>query len=34
MSSPLENKVVVITGTGRVIGKAIAISYASNGAKV
>ena len=34
MSSDLENKVAVITGAGRRIGKAIAISYAANGAKV
>lgn len=34
MSNTLENKVTVITGAGRGIGKAIAISYAANGAKV
>ena len=34
MSSDLENKIAVITGAGRGIGKAIAISYATNGARV
>lgn len=34
MCGSLENKVAVITGAGRGIGKAIAISYAANGAKV
>lgn len=33
MSMPLENKVAVITGAGRGIGRAIALSYAENGAK-
>lgn len=34
MGYDLENKVAVITGAGRGIGRAIAISYAENGAKV
>lgn len=34
MRKALENKVAVITGAGRGIGKAIAIAYANNGAKV
>lgn len=34
MKGELENKVAVITGAGRGIGRAIAISYAANGAKV
>lgn len=34
MSRPLENKVVAITGAGRGIGKAIAISYVTNGGKI
>lgn len=34
MSSDLKNKVAVITGAGRGIGRAIAIAYAKNGAKV
>jgi 3-oxoacyl-[acyl-carrier protein] reductase len=34
MCNSLENKVAVITGAGRGIGKAVAISYAANGAKV
>lgn len=34
MSKSLESKVAVITGAGRGIGRAIAISYAANGAKV
>lgn len=34
MCNALENKVAVVTGAGRGIGRAIAISYASNGAKV
>ena len=34
MGVQLENKVAVITGAGRGIGKAIAIAYAESGAKV
>lgn len=34
MSKSLEHKIVVITGAGRGIGKAIAISFAKNGAKI
>lgn len=34
MNKILENKVAVITGAGRGIGKAIAIAYANNGARV
>ena len=34
MNIDLENKVAVITGAGRGIGKSIAIPYALNGAKV
>lgn len=34
MEYDLKNKVAVITGAGRGIGRAVAISYASNGAKV
>lgn len=34
MCSSLENKIAVITGAGRGIGKAISIAYAANGAKV
>jgi 3-oxoacyl-[acyl-carrier protein] reductase len=34
MNIDLENKVAVITGAGRGIGRSIAISYAQNGAKV
>ena len=34
MTGLLENKVAVITGAGRGIGKAIALVYAENGAKV
>lgn len=34
MEHGLENKVAVITGAGRGIGRAIAISYAAKGAKV
>lgn len=34
MRMVLENKIAVVTGAGRGIGKAIAISYADNGAKV
>lgn len=34
MCNHLENKVAVITGAGRGIGRAIAIAYANNGAKV
>lgn len=34
MKGSLENKIAVITGAGRGIGKAIAVSYGDNGAKV
>lgn len=34
MSGSLENKIAVITGAGRGIGKAIAVAYAANGAKI